>query len=326
MDEHLRQFCEDFIRAQTTIAKVEPLLSRFVFPICAEQFVEHGVMPDYDELKRCDKLLVKRAGLFSDFSGLSALMVVTQLALSNDPEKRMDELMDARNLLHKYFPPAPDYVSLAAIVLTDSDRSEWEDIAARSKDIYESIKKRHKLLSSGGDIVYAVILAKSGKDVSEIPCRSDLIYSLVKKTKMDPQSLLALARVLALSGLEPEESSQRFLDLYDSLNARGCKYGREYQIPMLGLAACLPEDLSVVADQITQADAFLAEQPNYKGLIPRYSKTVRLMHAAMLVCGNHNRVCGDECKNNDSGLSNTDKNVLIAMEITIWTLFSILFI
>ena len=50
------------------------------------------------------------------------------------------------------------------------------------------------------------------------------------------------------------------------------------------------------------------------------------MHAAMLVCGNHNRVCGDECKKNDSGLSNTDKNVLIAMEITIWTLFSILFI
>ena len=263
MDDHLQEFCEDFISAQTVIAKVEPLLSRFVFPICAEQFVEHGVKPDYNELKKCDRLLIRKAGLFSPFSGLSALMVVTQLALSDDPEKRMDELLDARNLLHKYFPLAPDYVSLAAIVLTDTDPALWESIAEKAREFYDVIRKQHKLLSSGGDIVYSVVLAKSGRDVSEIPNRSDRIYKLVQKTKMDSQSLLALSRVLALSDLEPEESSRRFLELYDNLNTRGCKYGREYQIPMLGLAACLPEDLSVVADQITEADAFLAGQPNY---------------------------------------------------------------
>ncbi len=48
----------------------------------------------------------------------------------------------------------------------------------------------------------------------------------------------------------------------------------------------------------------------YKGIVPRYSKTVRLMHAAMVVAGS----------------GGASQNLYIAMEITMWMLFDVLFI
>jgi len=317
MKKSLETFCKDFLSAQKAIAKVEPLLSRFAFPICAEMFVEWGQMPDYSKLKKCDKLLVHKAGLFSDFSGMSALLIVTQLALSPRPEDRLGELQAAREILHKYFPPAPDYLTLAAISLTEADKKDWDAICNQAREIYKSIKKRHRLLSSGGDIVYAVLLAKDNADVKEIQARFDTIYKILRKSKLDPQSLLALCRVLAISGADPTEGAGRFLELYDKLHARGFQYGRDYQLPMLGLAAVLPMDLDEIADDIIDTDTFLSKQPNYSGLVPRYSKTVRLMHAAMLVCG---------CYNREHEHVNSNQGVVVAMEITLWMLFSVLFI
>ena len=48
----------------------------------------------------------------------------------------------------------------------------------------------------------------------------------------------------------------------------------------------------------------------YKGIVPKYSKTVRLMHAAMVVAGS----------------GGSQQSLYIAMEITMWMLFDVLFI
>ena len=311
MKQSLERLSEQFVSAQKTISRVQPLLSMYAYPVCAELFVERGVEPDLKKLKKCERILIKKAGLFSDFSGTSSLVIIALLSMSDDPEAMYDRLKDARDLVRRYFPPVPDYVALAAIVLNEEeDQAKWEDIARKAADIYNGLKKKHRILTSGGDILLSLILARSGREREDVTADAKACAKLLSAHELDPKTLQSLCRVLSLADGDPEEKCDRFTRLYDLLKDHGRKYGKEYQIPMLGLAAMLPEDMEDVAQDILDVDNYLSKEDMYKGIVPKYSKTVRLMHAAMVVAGS----------------GGSQQSLYIAMEITMWMLFDVLFI
>lgn len=317
-EDRLGKIAADFVEAQKTISKVEPLISLYAYPICAEMFVEMGKMPDKWKLRRCDKLLVKKAGLFCNLSGISALLIITILSLSDNPEKRLDELMEARAILREYFPPVPDYISLASVVLSEeSDSSAWKQIAEKAKYIYDEIKVEDKLLTIGGDIVFSVILAKSGLDPERVKEETGICRNILREEGFESKSIHSLSRVLALDSDYPEVNCDRFVRLYRSLSEKGFKYGKDYQLPMLGLAALIPSDIEFIAEDIMNVDSYLSEQDMYKGGIPKYSEKVRLMHAAMIVAGSGNHT---------GEINGINHDIIVAMEITMWMLFDALFI
>lgn len=311
MRPELETHAERFVEAQKTISKVQPLLSMYAYPICAEMFAQRGLEPDYKKLKKCERILIKKAGLFSDFSGTSALLIISLLSMSEDPEAMYDRLKDARDLVRRYFPAVPDYVALAAIALNEEpDQSRWEEIARHGADIYGGLKKKHRILTSGGDILFSLILARSDSERKDGTETAKLCAEQLADLELDQKTLQSVCRILVLSDGAAAEKCDRFRRLYELLKDRGRKYGKEYQIPMLALAAMLPGDVEQVAEDIIDVDNFLSKEDMYKGIVPKYSKTVRLMHAAMVVAG-----CG--------GVS---ENTYIAMEITLWMLFDVLFI
>ena len=311
MKQQLEQLSAQFVAAQKTISKVQPLLSMYAYPICAELFIERGVEPDLKKLKECEKILIRKAGLFSDFSGTSALIIISLLSMSDDPEAMYDRLKEARDLVRGSFPHVPDHIAHASIVLNEeADRDRWEDIVASASDLYGGLKKKNRILTSGGDILFSLLLARSGKDPAAGMADTKACAELLQDLSIDAKSLQALSRVLSLEERTPEEKTARFRRLYDLLLEKGLKYGKGYQIPMLGLAAMLPGDVEEIAQDIVDVDTYLSKQEMYRGIVPKYSKTVRLMHAAMIVAGT-----GGE-----------SKNLYIAMEVTLWMLFDVLFI
>ncbi|MBO4382708.1 MAG: DUF4003 family protein [Clostridia bacterium] len=311
MKEHLQQLSEQFVAAQKTISRVQPLLSMYAYPVCAELFVEQGKEPDLKTMKRCEKILIKKAGLFSDFSGTSALVIISLLSMSEDPEAMYDRLKEARDLLRRYFPPVPDSIALAAVILNEeTDRSSWEGLVQRAADTYDTLKQKHRILTSGGDVLFSLLLARSGKDPQEVIADARACAERLGRQQLDPKIQQSLSRVLALADGTPDEKCARFERLYELLRDRGRKYGKEYQLPMLGLVAMLPQDVEEIAADIVDVDDYLSKQEMYKGIVPKYSKTLRLMHAAMIVAGS-----GGE-----------SRNLYIAMEITMWMLFDVLFI
>lgn len=321
MKQNLRDNGRRFIQAQRAISRAEPLQNMYARPLCAEMFVEKGADPDIPYLKKCESLLVKEEGFFSDFSGISALMIVTTLAVSSDPKKKLKQLQKARSLIRKSFPPIPDYIPLASIILTEvKDEAEWPSTVERAKEVYDSLKRNHRILTSGGDILFSLLLAKSGKSTTEvIEATKQCSERLQDQMKMDPESFRSLCRVLAMNGSSAEESCDRFLTLYQTLREKGYKYGKGYQSPMLALAALLPYEIGEVAQDIIDVDTYLSKKEMYRGIVPKYSKTIRLMHAAMIVAGASNP------ENNDPEVT-VHHDVIVAMEITMWTLFDILFL
>lgn len=323
MKDSLETRCGNFIAAQKIIANAEPLQSRFIYPVCAELFLEHGVVPDPDKLKECDHLIIKEAGIFSDFGGLGALIIISHLSMSPNPKKHFDELEAARKVLREEFPPLSDYLPIAAVILSETeDRKEWKKIARKAKKLYDELRKKHILLSSGGDMVYAVILARSVEDTDEIVKKAEECYNILKQKKYDALSTLSLSRVLALKPGTAEENCKRVTALYNALNLKGAKYGKEYQLPVLGLAAMLPDSTEEIASEILKADKILSKQKQYKGIIPTYSSSVRLMHAAMIVSGNES--VKSEIKADMTAA--VHQNMFIAMQIALWSLLATLFI
>ena len=206
MKTSLEHLAEQFVSAQKTISKVQPLLSMYAYPVCAELFVERGMEPDLRTMKKCERILIKKAGLFSDFSGTSALVIISLLSMSEDPEAMYDRLKDARDLVRRYFPAVPDYVALAAIVLNEEeDQSRWEEITRQAADIYNGLKKKHRILTSGGDILLSLLLVRSGKEREAVTAEAKACAELLSAHELDPKSLQALCRVLSLADGTPEE-------------------------------------------------------------------------------------------------------------------------
>ncbi len=320
MKQTLKDHTKRFVRAQRNIARAEPLQNMYARPICAELFAESGTEPDIKYLKKCENYLIKEEGFFSDFSGTSALMIKSTLAMSEDPKQKLKDLQDARTIVREHFPRIPDYIPLAAIILSEvEDKDQWDAIAARGQEVYEILKQDHRILTSGGDILFSLLIAKSGKDPENIIATTKKCAEYLKsELNIDPQSFRSLCRVLAMHGGDnAEESCSRFHELYAELQEKGYKYGKGYQSPMLALAALLPYDIDEIADYIIYVDEVLSKQEMYRGIVPKYSKTVRIMHAAMIVSG--------ALRQNEDHPRTSD-DVIIAMEITLWTLFGMLFI
>ncbi len=307
MKENLKQLSKQFLSAQKTISQVQPLLSMYIYPICAELFVGQGVEPDKDKLKQCERLLVKKSGLFSAFSGTPALLVVSLLSMSKDPERKYQELEEAHEIVCRYFPRIHDYVALASIVLCEeNEREHWEETAKMASEIYARLKDCRRILASGVDILVSLILARSGKEIDDVIADAKSCEGYLSTSELDPKSLHSLCRVLTLvdSNWSLEERCHRFTALYENLRKHGRQYGKKYQIPMLGLAAMLPHEVDEIAQDIMDVDHYLSRDSMYKGMVPKYSKTVRLLHAAMIVAGS------------EGGTA----NLYIAMEVTIWIL------
>ena len=74
---------------------------------------------------------------------------------------------------------------------------------------------------------------------------------------------------------------RRLLNLYYALKENGMRYGREYELPTLGVLSMLPVGIDALTMDVAQVDEYLADQRGY-GLFG-VGRKQRLMHAAMLV-------------------------------------------
>lgn len=85
------------------------------------------------------------------------------LAVSENPEKELENALKMHDLLKKYF-WASTYLPLAALILTEmASEDEYDKIAVRTRIIYERMKAEHPFLTSGEDSAFCALMALSDK-------------------------------------------------------------------------------------------------------------------------------------------------------------------
>lgn len=252
-------------------------------------FAEADMEADTDRMKECEKILKKKTSVFSVFRNTDSLLMLSKMAISDDPEKYLDIIIELYNKISRGKIFDDSYMVLAAILLYDQNRVEDADaLIEKYKDIMKRMSKEHPILTSGEDKPLAMMLAMTDKDVDTIIKEMEECYSYMKKNfKGYSDPIQGLSQVLTVTDGDMIEKCDKVIDIYNRFKDRGVKYGREYEFTSLGALIGLEVDKDVLIDDILEADALLA---SYKGFGSwNMDKSTRLMFAAILTAQEYER-------------------------------------
>ena len=282
MKPELEKLCADYIANRDAVQKAFRWDSGDLYSVCANLFCAAGQAADPDRLKECRKIIRSRTGLFSKFRGKKVRAILAaMLALGEKPEDRMDLANDYYRLLKRKF-KGTDYLVLTAFLLTDlADRTLTEETAARGKELYRRMNRKHRLLTNKTDSVFAMLMAFSGKTDEELLEETETCYRALK-ARFSGSGAQTSAQVLSVAEGAPEDKARRAADLYDALTEAGVKYGQADQLAPLSALSLSDTPVPVLAEEIREAAEFLKEQKGYEGKKDEDEKK-RAMHAVMIV-------------------------------------------
>ena len=193
------------------------------------------------------------------------------------------------SFLKKKFPFSSDYLPVAAMTVAQSvPEYGWEELAARSRRIYEMMKDEHPFLTSSEDCVFAVMLAMSPRTDEELIREVETCYNILKERFSDRNAVQSLSHVLALTDSDRGIASDKCRDtirLFDVLKEKKHKYGTEYELPTLGVLAVLPCGIDETVRDLIEVSDFLKTQKGYG--FWGFDRVQRMMHAGMIVTSEH---------------------------------------
>lgn len=280
MVERLQQLCETFIANRDIIKEEFYWDSQYIIPVCANVFNEKGTVVSRERLQQCKKLLEDSTGVFSEFRSNVKLPVITMLAASQDPAKRMSDTLAIFDIVKRYFRGGSFSVLVSSMLAGMCSVAEAEQRVARGKRIHDMMKKAHPFLTDAEDSVFAALMSFSAKNDEQLFEDMEACYSLLRKITSGSNTAQTVSHVLALYEGAPEEKCARLQALYDMLTKARRKYSRNYEMGILACLALNATDLNEVTAQVAHADNFLDGQRGYTGF--GIDKKTRAMHAAMI--------------------------------------------
>lgn len=286
MNATLQSLCDNYVQNRDILKNADKMVSAYLYPVCAEWFCAQGKTANQEQIAACKALLKKKTNVFSNFRGTATLPLLCLLSTEDDPEQKLDEILARYALLKKSF-MSSEALALAALLLPSCE--DAEALGVRAKAIYRRMSKNHPFLTSSEDMIYALLMAATGKEEDALFTELEECYAILKDSFGASTHTLGSAFVLALDGRTPLEKAYRVAELYDAIAQSGLKYGKNYELPVLASLSLTGADSRLLASDLVEMDAFLSGQKGY-GFFGMGKKT-RLMHAAMLLSIAHGSNC-----------------------------------
>ena len=249
-------------------------------------FSGSGEEVDIARLRECRALLKKKTGMFSSFRGTSEAFIASKMALSDDPEKYLDNVKSIFNILNKGGFTDSGYLIQGAICIYEADRTQdAEMIAKKYHELYKKMSKKHPFLTSSDDIVYVILLCMTDKSVDTIFNEIEECIAYLKKgakLSVGDNEYQGLGELLALTDGNIIEKTDKVIALYKTILAHGVKWGKEYnEFGSLATLIDLPVDNDTLVDEIVEVNEYLKKSKGFGSWT--LDNKQRLMFSAMLV-------------------------------------------
>lgn len=282
MNEQTKLRAQKLIENRDHVKSVFSWDSGLLHLACAGIYTVKDKTVDEKVLKYCKGLLKNRVGAFSNFRGTARIPIAAMLAVSENPEKELENALKMHDLLKKYF-WASTYLPLAALILTEmASEDEYDKIAVRTRIIYERMKAEHPFLTSGEDSAFCALMALSDKSDDMLIQEAESCYHILKENFFSLNAVQSLSHVLALCDGNAELKCQRTMELFTRLKEAGYKYGTSYELPTLGILSMSKADSCEIVRDMIEVDDWLSNQKGF-GFLGSVSKKQRLMYAGILV-------------------------------------------
>ena len=278
MRESLQRICERFVENREVLRRNLAGADPRIRSICASMLLRTSYV-DGDLLREARDILNEETGVFSSFRGFAKMPSVTLLALSGQPQTKINSAKETYDILKQHF-SRNEYLALAALSLCDLAQSwQMEEIAARGRRLYKRMKKEHRFLTSQEDYGFALLLAMDPRSDDQLIQEMENNFSTLRQMFSSSNGLQTLTHVMVLSG--PYCTCDRVREMFSQLRAEGLRYSKNYELGMLGVIAGIPAPVAELVQEMKEVDVFLSNQKGYG--VWGIGKKTRLMHAAMLV-------------------------------------------
>ena len=282
MKPETEKLCQDFISNRDAVEKAFRWDNSALHTVCANIFCAHGKTADTERLEECRKIIRSATGFRSKFRSRKVRSILAaMLSLEDQPEDRMTQANAYFRLLRRQF-KGSEYLVLTAFLLADlADQVLTEETISRGKEIYARMNRQHRMLTDKTDSVFAMLMAFSGKTADELTGETETCYQALKK-KFSSGGSQTAAQILSMAGGTPEEKTQRVSALYDALHEAEIEYGHSSELAPLAALSLADTPLSVLTEEIKEADEFLKTQNGFRGSKDD-DRAQRAMYAVMIV-------------------------------------------
>ena len=269
MDAKLEKICERVADSRTVLIKkmtweAQPNL---VAILCGFIYASKDKDVDLDRYLECKKLLKSEVSAFSEFRGIAETMVITKMALSNNPREYLSGAMGVYKKLrsiHKL--TASPFMVLAAINIYEAGGLERADENIEMlENLYKKMNKKHPLLISDNDRGFLSMLATSGLDSEKILENTEICYkALSKLSVLNKDGVHALSQILALFDKDNERKTEKVFAMRDALKAVKCPVSKQYGLPGLGALAMVNKNVDEIAQDVAEAEQFFKGKKGFK--------------------------------------------------------------
>lgn len=308
MEQKLQSICAEFTDNKNIYKEAFPLEDKILFPVCAMMHIDKDIKADKNKLLECKNILKENTNAFSNFRNLTKLPMITQMALSSNPEEKIKTTLSLHKIFKKNFNDSC-YLALGAMIITDIiEPNDYDKVIQKANNIYKFMKNIHPFLTSSEDIVYCLLLAVSDKNEDEIIKQTEECYNLLKNNFSSANAVQTLSHALTLYDGSSNEKCQKFMTLYNDLKASGYKYGKSLELSTLSLVGNINVENHEFIEKFGEVNIYLKSQKGY-GLLGIDEKQ-RYMHTIMILL----KYYGAE-GDNTTNFANTTISILIAQQI-----------
>lgn len=281
MNQELKEKCQLFVENKNVLDKSFVWDGATIMPVCAMLYAQNNQKVDVEKMKECRKLLKGKVGVFSGLRSYGEMVLLSKMALSENPTDYLDQTLQAYALFKKYKLSEDAFTALAAMLLVEHvDMTRWELTLEGAQRIYTRMKKDHPFLTGTEDVSFAILMAMSNLPEDWMMQEMEACYKALHKKFGATDGLQSLSHVLAMDREETSKKCETILEL-DALFKTKKKKFDSNGIVMYGSLYMMQMNRGELLDTIIEVDAYLKQQKGFGVFgVDSYQ---RLMYATMLV-------------------------------------------
>ncbi len=280
MDQQIERKCSELLEYYRILASGFKMASTEIILACAGIYQAAGVQPDLEKVEACKKLLKSKAGVLSNFRGSDEPLIISKMALSDDPALYFEKLEKNYQGLKGFF--SGEQTIVAAMILAEQGACA-EGLAEKTKQIYKEMKEAHPWLTSEEDLPFAALMAVSGRDAAAVYAEAEEIYTRLKgNLRADKNTLQMLSHILAVRSGRAEEKCEKLCALAGGLQAAKRSFGSWSRLAILGILADSGLPTDTLIGHICEAEDYLKEQKPFHGIFGVGSDCRRMFAVQMV--------------------------------------------
>lgn len=245
-----------------------------------------GCLLEEEQVRAMRKFLRSEHGVFSYFRGHLELPIVVKMAMAKDPGEYLKGVDDTYKQLSASFLLGDESRLLAAIILYENISPEARGtMCARTMEVYRAMKENHPLITTQGDLPFAVLIAAREEEVDDQLREAESCYQAVKERFIfSGNQVQTVSHILAIGKGDAEEKSARFLALREAFKENGMRLYSEY-MAILAVLANAPISVEEAVQEAKDNESFLRTQKGF-GILGT-GTSMRRMFAAAITALSH---------------------------------------